>query len=835
MSKKVLFNRSAFSQAKGHGIKRKTKQGLITGLVLAAAFTITGTGQNVFADDSSTAGAAETAAAADDTVSETDTETLTADTVSQDKLTAETDTTDTDDFQENSLSASASEIAERSETVTEGNSDTEFRNTNAEIRDAQMETAAEDSEVNLSEAEASSDENTATISISAEGVSANSDSVTVSENNITITQAGSYSITGAGDGYSITVDSSVTEAVTLNFDNLELTNSSVYTSGDLYIFILSDSSVSSALANTIEAEGALYVTSKDKSSLTVSSSAKHALKAASVTIDGAVLNLVSASKDGIHATTDVKFINSTVFITAGDDGIQIEDDTDVNSADLTITDSTVTINAADKGITAGDEVTVEGNSEVTITAGDEGIEGRSINLTGGTITINAGDDGINATEWTSKDSADLSQLVNSADDIENEIAITIAGATVYVTAAADALDSNGNLTISSGNVYLAQTSMDNSALDYDGTGTITGGTVWAIGSSGMAQAFMTGSSQAYIMVNVSGSQGDMITITDSDGNVTASTTAETDFSNVIFSSEHVNSGAAYTVTVSSGASAAAAATTETTANGFGMGAPGIMGDNTVPAGNPPSFDEGITAADGFLIFPDFSQIDGSEETTAVPSDTAAPLLPKETDISGRNSSSAGDSTEAPLPSEQAAFDSDADSETIAPSASSSQSQTEEEDDSEKNTAEQTDKAETQKNTEAANDSDADLNLETKAKQIKEQTEAKTNFLEAKHTNQPETAPAPYSNTGNVYKANSEDLQPSGKFSAFTAGNYREYLSANSVPYPAFAYSDLSSNRYSRTNKQHGPFRAAAQTQPAVSQKLAVRFKTKTWNKSGQYI
>lgn len=41
----------------------------------------------------------------------------------------------------------------------------------------------------------------------------------------------------------------------------------------------------------------------------------------------------------------------------------------MNSGDLTITDSTVTINATDKGITVTDELTIEGNSKVTVVAG----------------------------------------------------------------------------------------------------------------------------------------------------------------------------------------------------------------------------------------------------------------------------------------------------------------------------------------------------------------------------------------------------------------------------------------------------------------------------------
>ena len=183
--------------------------------------------------------------------------------------------------------------------------------------------------------------------------------------------------------------------------------------------VLSDSSISSTSDNAIEAAGALTITSGTGSTLTLSSTEKHAIKADSVTVDSVTLDLTSEAKDGINATTAVTIKNATVNITATDDGIQVEDETDVNSGDLTITDSTVTINATDKGITVTDELTVEGNSKVTVVAGDEGLEGRYINLTGGTVDITAGDDGINATEWTTKDSADTSSLTNSTSDLEN--------------------------------------------------------------------------------------------------------------------------------------------------------------------------------------------------------------------------------------------------------------------------------------------------------------------------------------------------------------------------------------------------------------------------------
>lgn len=393
----------------------------------------------------------------------------------------------------------------------------------------------------------------------------------------------------------------MTDPVTIYLDGVTLTDSSITSnsSAELTVNVLSDSSISSTSANAIEAAGALTITSGTGSTLTLSSTEKHAIKADSVTVDSVTLDLTSEAKDGINATTAVTIKNATVNITATDDGIQVEDETDVNSGDLTITDSTVTINATDKGITVTDELTVEGNSKVTVVAGDEGLEGRYINLTGGTVDITAGDDGINATEWTTKDSADTSSLTNSTSDLENEVGINIDGATVTILADGDGIDSNGNVTVKSGSLYVAQTSADNAAIDYDGTGIISGGTVWAIGNQGMAQAFTTGSSQSYIMTNISGSAGDTITVTDSSGNVVATTTATTSFGNVVFSTESLTSGETYTITTSSGASVTATATEEGTNNGPGAGGIGgfpgggfsnsSMSDNFGGYGGPTSY------------------------------------------------------------------------------------------------------------------------------------------------------------------------------------------------------------------------------------------------------
>lgn len=238
----------------------------------------------------------------------------------------------------------------------------------------------------------------------------------------------------------------------------------------------------------------------------------------------------------------------------------------------------------------------------------------------------------------------MTNLTNSTDDIENDVAINIAGATIYVIADGDGLDSNGYLTISSGSVYVAQTSVDNAALDYDNTGIITGGTVWAIGNQGMAQAFDTGSTQAYIMANVSGSAGDTITVTDSLGNVITSTTAAADFGNVVFSAADLVDGETYTITVSSGNQATATATIETTESQFGPGGPMPGGDfsGEMPDfsdGNFPNSDETFPT-DG-MTPPDFPTTD-TDNTTETTEDETSDAETETTDNTVENEETTSD-------------------------------------------------------------------------------------------------------------------------------------------------------------------------------------------------
>lgn len=147
------------------------------------------------------------------------------------------------------------------------------------------------------------------------------------------------------------------------------------------------------------------------------------------------------------------------------------------------------------------------------------------------------------------------------------------------------MDSNGDLIITEGSLKTQSITDYNSALDYDGASSTSGGTTWAIVHMGFAQGFSTGTKQSYASAIVSGLAGDTITITDSKGRIIAQTRADVDFDDHIVFSDKVQS---YTVTSSDSHKATVTATRQTTPHPSGR----IVDKNTVPLlpnGHHPAF------------------------------------------------------------------------------------------------------------------------------------------------------------------------------------------------------------------------------------------------------
>lgn len=88
-----------------------------------------------------------------------------------------------------------------------------------------------------------------------------------------------------------------------------------------------------------------------------------------------------------------------------------------------------------------------------------------------------------------------------------------------------------------------------SALDYDGSATITGGTVVAAGYSSMAQNFGANSTQGSILLTCQSASTETIRVTDASGNVLAEFTPAKAYTCVVVSIPALTQGSTCTVTM----------------------------------------------------------------------------------------------------------------------------------------------------------------------------------------------------------------------------------------------------------------------------------------------
>ena len=263
----------------------------------------------------------------------------------------------------------------------------------------------------------------------------------------------------------------------------------------------------------------------------------------------------STSTKGIKAGGGMYLNGGTYQIDSADDSIH-------SNANITIADGTYTLATGDDGVHADDALTVNGGT-ITVTESYEGLEGLTVTINDGTIDITARDDGINTAGGTDQSGfgtfGDHFKGMDSADDeteetTDNEMWMELNGGYIHILAGGDGVDSNGDLTINGGEIYIDGPSDNgNSAIDYGDRSSayVNGGMLVAIGSSGMAEGMSDSSKQKVLMVKL-GEQmeaGDVV-LTDSEGNVIVSYTALKTYDCVIISTAEVESGATYTLTTS---------------------------------------------------------------------------------------------------------------------------------------------------------------------------------------------------------------------------------------------------------------------------------------------
>ena len=244
------------------------------------------------------------------------------------------------------------------------------------------------------------------------------------------------------------------------------------------------------------------------------------------------------STKGIKAGGDLLLKDGTFTIDSCDDSLH-------TNGNLSICGGTYTLSTGDDGMHADGADQVYGG-EITIKTCYEGIEGQNMEISGGTIDITASDDGLNAAGGN--DQSGMGGFGGDMFSADEDAWITISGGTVTIDATGDGIDSNGDLTVSGGNIFVSGPSDNgNGALDYNGTATITGGTLVATGMSGMEQNFGSDSTQGSLMMNLTDNQSGEITLEDADGNTLVSYTPMREYNSVVISCAELSDGSTYTI------------------------------------------------------------------------------------------------------------------------------------------------------------------------------------------------------------------------------------------------------------------------------------------------
>lgn len=254
----------------------------------------------------------------------------------------------------------------------------------------------------------------------------------------------------------------------------------------------------------------------------------------------------SASTKGIKADGRLYINGGTFTINSADDSVHS------NSA-VTINDGTYTLTTGDDGVHSGEAVEINGGT-ITISESYEGLEGLTVTINDGDIDITSSDDGINAAGGNEEMGFGRMGNDSTENTSTDEMWMEINGGYIHVLAGGDGIDSNGDITVNGGEVYIdGPSDSGNSAIDYGDRSAcyINKGTVVAIGSSGMAEDISDDSDQQVMLVKLdSQKEAGEVTLTDSDGNEIITYTALKAYDCVIISTKALEAGQTYTLTTS---------------------------------------------------------------------------------------------------------------------------------------------------------------------------------------------------------------------------------------------------------------------------------------------
>lgn len=323
-----------------------------------------------------------------------------------------------------------------------------------------------------------------------------------------IVKSGTFDVTAGGDGFKSDNDEDETEG---------------------YITIADGTFTIAAKGDAIAAETDLMITTGDfnltsgggsSSSISATASAKGLKAGVNIIVEGGNFTINSAD-DAIHSNETISINGGNFILESKDDGVHADYDLKVNGGDINIKKSY------------------------------EGLESAKGNITinKGTIHIAASDDGINISGGGASMGGRPGQMGGTTTSTGSYF-LYINGGYIFVNASGDGLDSNGSITMTGGTVIVnGPTNNGNGALDYDGTFKLTGGFLVAAGSSGMAQAPGTSSTQYVVAAVFSSAKqaGTLVNIQSSDGKEMLTFKPEKTFQSLVFSSPDLTKGTSFNI------------------------------------------------------------------------------------------------------------------------------------------------------------------------------------------------------------------------------------------------------------------------------------------------
>lgn len=321
---------------------------------------------------------------------------------------------------------------------------------------------------------------------------------------------------------------------------------------------------------------------------------------------------IDAASHGLSGKDSVRIASGSYTIVSGKDGIHAENADDTSLGFVYLADGTFDITSDGDGISAGNWLQADGGvytvkagggsenvqksdgewqfgpgqkTESTDTTEEDTVSMKAIKaageliLKGGKYSLDSADDTIHSNANVTISDGEFT-LASGDDGIHADSATTISGGTIDITESYEGIEGL-SIDITGGETYVSGPTNDgNSALDYNGTGTVTGGIFIAAGSSGMAENFGDSSTQGVMMVTVnSQAAGSAVSLSDSSGNELVSWTPEKEYTSVIISCPEITTGQEYTLTTGSD-------TTQITMDSIVYGSGSGMGGNPGNGGGP---------------------------------------------------------------------------------------------------------------------------------------------------------------------------------------------------------------------------------------------------------